>query len=131
MATTSLEASEATAVEPGDYFLMPAPYTYDHHTRHGARLIRKFWHEIRPGSPNPAGLDLRWSGGILSTAWREHAVRQFGVEDYRVQPWEAVQISDDDWRLAKHFDSYFYADLYDSLEPEVCLEPTINMDRTK
>lgn len=127
MAVPPMTTEEAPPIEPENYFLTPAPYAYDHHTRQGARLIRKFWREIRPGSPNPAGLDLRWSGGILATLWRERAVGQFGINGYRNQPWEAVQISSDDWRLAKTFDSYFYSDLYARLEPDVCLESTIDM----
>lgn len=124
---SSISIKESMSYKARNWLFMPAPYCFDNHTAIGARLIKKHWHGIKPESPNPGNLDARWGGGIRSTIWRECAVKQFGTDRYREQPWEAVAISDEDWRIASIFDAYFYPDLYSKLEPNLCLESSIDL----
>jgi len=95
----------------------PADWTHDNHTSLGLSALKRAWKLIKPSKRLPAGLDLRWTGSILGCLWREQAVHQFGVENYRQVPWEKVKISEEDWDLAKAFDCMFYRKLYSEVDP--------------
>lgn len=99
---------------------LPEAYSYDLHTRPGKAAMYKHWAAIRPGEPLPGGLDLRWTGSVLGVLWREKAYTQFG-DGYRDVKWEDVAITAEEWRLAKGFDSVFYKDMYNELEPSAVL----------
>jgi hypothetical protein len=101
-----------------DVLLLPQPYSYDLHTTRGRRIIAANWTRIAPGIMLPAGLDLRWSGSILGVAYRERAFEMHG-DGYRDAQWQSVPFTEEEWKLLKTYDSYFYRELYEKLEPEI------------
>jgi hypothetical protein len=106
-----------TPSEKQDTVDYPADYSHDIHTSLGLSTLRRAWKLIRPCHKLPAGLDLRWTGSVLGCLWREQAVDQFGVENYRQVAWEKVKISEEDWDLAKAFDCMFYKKFYAEVDP--------------
>lgn len=101
--------------------VFPSSYAFDIHTLAGKSAIYRNWKKIKPNEPLPNGLDLRWSGSVLSCLWREKAFAKFGSE-YKNKKWEEVDIYNDEWRMAKIYDAGFYKKMYKKLEPEMVLQ---------
>lgn len=71
-------------------------YVFDPHTQRGRALVAKGWPELKPGKPQPAEIDMRWSGCLVGVGWRHFAAIQF-PDDYAERRWEEVTISKEMW----------------------------------
>jgi hypothetical protein len=92
----------ATEFNDGSVLRRFPPYVYDCHVREGARRLAEHGDEIAPRTPQPDGLDLRWSGQIEGVAWRYAAYAQFG-DAYSDVAWERVDMTSDYWDRARAF----------------------------
>jgi len=95
-------------IKVDDHIKTPQLYCFDIHTRAGYKNLLENWDKIQPNTPLPECLDLRWSGCVLSTLWREKAFEQFG-QDYRNVKWEDVKIDLYEWNTSKYLDAHHYA----------------------
>lgn len=86
------------------------PYAFDLHTRQGSAAYNRHVKDLRPGEPQPGGIDVRWSALARGELWRVLGFDQFGLE-YRNRSWEDVTFPRDLWKWACVLDRYFYPKL--------------------
>jgi hypothetical protein len=72
-------------------------YVYDVHVFQGKARLRKYFEYLKPGSPSPGNLDMRWSGQFTGVSWRFAAFNQFG-ESFVDKNWEDIKMTSKYWK---------------------------------
>lgn len=86
----------------------PMPdYVFDNHTRAGLGVYMRHLGELQPGKPQPAGMDVRYSGMVRAVLWR-HQVCLEGLPQCR---WEDATPPAQAWADACATDRFFYPNL--------------------
>lgn len=88
-------------------------YVFDIHTRRGKTWLMSEFVDIKPNKRLPGRIDMRWSGMLRGTYWRELAYRQ--VKDPRLLLWHEVKMDEELWKKIMSIDFWFYEQLYKDL----------------